>query len=252
MDRHSGFSYQCNQCGRCCHDQVVTISPYDVIRLARAAGISTHEAIARYTIRRGSVLKFEQNGSCAALEGATCTLHSGRPLACRLYPLGLEHDRRGAELYRRLEPAAGSRGIYGDLGTVQDFLAAQGAEFYLQANRRYASLIEMFRQRIAELIDFDLVEPREFWRLAMREALSETNFDFNPIIEAVFDPDSFGCHSESEIEFIDQHVKEIERRIRSETDPALVAAAALMLAVSLGYAPGEVIVGCTSLRGSSD
>jgi Fe-S-cluster containining protein len=242
MDRRSGFSYLCNQCGRCCHNQVITLSPYDVIRLARAAGISTGEAIARYTIRRGSILKFGKNGSCAALDSTACTLHSGRPLACRLYPLGLEHDRLGAEYYLRLEPAVGSAGIYGDHGNVGDFLAAQDAELYLRTNRRYASLLDIFRQRIAELSNFDIVEPREFWRVAVREALAETNFDFNPIIEALFDPDSLGCHGECDIEFIEQHVQELKRRIRDEHDPALLAAAAVMLAVCLGYSPGEVIL----------
>lgn len=252
MDRHSGFSYLCNQCGRCCHGQVITLSPYDVIRLARAAGISTGEAIARYTVRRGSILKFNENDSCSVLNGAICALHSGRPLACRLYPLGLERDRRGTERYLRLEPAIGSRGIYGDHGSVQDFLTAEGAELYLRNNLRYASLLGIFRQRIVELSDFDAVEPREFWRVAAREALAETNFDINPIIEALFDPDSLGCRAESDFELIKQHVKAIEQLIRNETDPAILAAAAVLLAVSLGYSPGEVMVGCTSPPRSSN
>ena len=252
MDRSSRFSYLCNQCGRCCHDQVITLSPYDVIRLARVAGMSTREAVGRYTIRRGSILKFDENGSCAALDGATCTVHAGRPLACRLYPLGLEHDRQGAERYRRLEPAAGSRGIYGDDGTAQDFLAAQGAQLYFRTNRRYTSLLGIFRQRISELNDFEIVEPREFWRVAVRDALAEANFDFNPIIEALFDPDSLGCQAASEMDFIEQHVKAIEQLIRSETDPALLATAAVMVAVSLGFLPNEVMTGCTSWRRSPE
>src|SRR6516165_8201687 len=105
MDGNSRFSYSCRQCGRCCHNQVITLSPYDVFRLARAAGLSTGETVARYTIRRGSILKFRHDGSCLALDGTKCTLHSGRPLACRLYPLGLEPDPAGAERYVRLEPA---------------------------------------------------------------------------------------------------------------------------------------------------
>jgi Fe-S-cluster containining protein len=252
MDRSSGFSYLCNQCGRCCHDKVITLSPYDVICLARAAGISTSEAIARYTIRRGSILKFDKNGSCVALDGTSCSLHSGRPLACRLYPLGLEHDRRGTERYLRLEPAVGSRGIYGDYGSVQDFLAAQGAELYLRINCRYASLLGIFRRRIAELSDFDVVEPREFWRVAVREALAETNFDFNPVIEVLFDSNSLGCRADSDIDFIEQHVKAIEQLIRSEADPTLLAAAAVMLAVSLGYSPGEVTIGAAYLPHPAD
>jgi Fe-S-cluster containining protein len=240
MDRNSGFSYLCNQCGRCCHGQVITLAPYDLIRLARAAGISTGEAIAKYTIRRGSILKFDKNSGCAALDGMTCSLHSGRPLACRLYPLGLEYAP-GCERYVRLEPATGSRGIYGDQGSVQDFLAAQGAESYLEANRCYASLLGILRQRIAELSDFEVIEPREFWRVAVREALAEVNFDFNPIIEALFDPDSLGCRGASEVDFIEQHVKAIERQIRSEHDSAILATAAVMLAVCLGHSPGEII-----------
>jgi len=252
MKRLTPFSYQCNQCGLCCHNQVITLSPYDLIRLARAAGTSIGEAIARYTIRRGSILKFDKNGSCAALDGTTCTLHSGRPLACRLYPLGLEHYRRGAERYLALEPAERSRGIYGDEGTVQDFLAAQDAEVYLQMNRRYATLLGTFRQRIAEVIDFDIIEPREFWRVAVREALAETNFDFNPIIETLFHPDSLDHIIESDPDFVEHHVKEIEQRIRAEHDPNVLAAAALMLAVSLGYSPDEVMIGSASRHRASE
>ena len=241
MDRGSSFSYLCNRCGRCCHDQVITLSPYDVIRLARRAGISTGQAIARYTIRRGSILKFDKDGCCAALDGTTCSLHSGRPLACRLYPLGLEHDRRGTERYVQLEPAVGSDGIYAEDGRVVDFLAAQQTETYLRINHRYASLLGILQQRIAELCDFDIVEPREFWRVAAREALAEANFDFNPIIHALFDADGLGC-DESDIDFIEQHIEALERLIHNEQDPIIVAAAAVMLAVSLGYSPREVII----------
>ena len=68
---------------------------YDVIRLARAAGISTRETLERFTIRRGSILKFNDRGACAALEGARCGVHRGRPFACRLYPLGIERTEDG-------------------------------------------------------------------------------------------------------------------------------------------------------------
>jgi hypothetical protein len=151
--------------------------------------------------------------------------------------LGLEHDRQGAEHYLRLDPAVGSEGIYGGDATVQDFLASQGIEAYLQMHRRYASLLQIFRERIAEVDEFDIVEPREFWRGAVREALAETNFDPNPIIDALYDPDRLGCRPDSETEFVAGHVREIERRIRDEHDLAMLAAAAVLLAVSLGYLP---------------
>jgi Fe-S-cluster containining protein len=222
---------------------VITLSPYDVIRLARAACISTGEAVARYTIRRGSLLKFNQNGSCIALNGTTCAIHAGRPLACRLYPLGFEHNSDSAERYLLLEPAAGSEGIYGDGQTVHDFLLAQDTERHLEMNRRYATLLGAFQRRIAELADFDIIEPREFCRIARREALAETNFDFNPIIEALFDPDSLGCEADCAIDYTEQHLERVTERIRGQQDPNVLAAAAVILAVSLGYSPAEVMTG---------
>jgi Fe-S-cluster containining protein len=241
MERSAAFSYQCNQCGRCCHGQVITLSPYDVIRLAVAAHISTSEAIAKYTIGRGATLKFQQDGRCAALAASTCTVHPGRPLACRLYPLGLEHGEHGSERYVRVAPAAGSKGIYGEHGTIQDFLGSQGAEIYLAMNRRYAELLKIFRARIAEIVDFDTVEPREFWRIAVREALAETGFDPNPLIDALFDANRFGRCGSSDSELVENHLAALQRLILEEQDAAVLASAAIRLAVSLGYSPRNII-----------
>ena len=64
---------------------------------------------------------------------------------------------------------------------------AQGVGEYLATNARYASLLAVFRDRIAATVDFDRVEPREFWRRAVREALAESNYDANLLIDAMFD-----------------------------------------------------------------
>ncbi len=236
MNRKSPFSYICNACGRCCHDKVITLSPYDVLRLARAAGITTREAIARYAIRRGSILKFNDGGACVALEGARCGVHRGRPLACRLYPLGIEHDE-DQERFVTLEPAAGSLGVYGDDGAVNDFLEAQGVAKYLEANAGCASLIAVFRERIAAAVDFDRVEPREFWRRAVAEALAELSYDANPLIDAMFDADGIGCAAVGDAETITAHLERLAEMIRRESNAELLAAAAVMLAVSIGQGP---------------
>src|SRR5580658_6480451 len=143
MNRTTPFSYECNQCGRCCHDKVITLSPYDVIRIARASGLSTGEVMRRYTIRRGSILRFLPEGMCAALDGVECSVHRGRPLACRLYPLGLERTPEGDQ-FIALEPAQGSRGVYGEGSTAGDFIDANGTADYLAAVERYRRLIPEF------------------------------------------------------------------------------------------------------------
>src|SRR5207244_3429785 len=67
MERGSKFSYVCNRCGLCCRDKVITLSPYDVIRIARAARVSTGAVVAGYMMRRGSLLRFLSDGRCPAL-----------------------------------------------------------------------------------------------------------------------------------------------------------------------------------------
>jgi Fe-S-cluster containining protein len=240
MNRQSGFSYQCNACGRCCRDKVITLAPYDLLKIARAAGISTGVAIARFTMRRGSILKFGAGGACVALAGTRCSVHDGRPLACRLYPLGLERAPDGrSERFVRLAPAEGSLGVYGGDGTIADFIEAQDVAEYLDANDRYRRLIPRIRARITELVDFEKIEPREFWRRATREALAESGYDPNPLIDALFDADGIvGRRDDDEAEMY-VHLAALAVRIGKSIDAPALAAAAVMLAVSLGYTPAE-------------
>jgi Fe-S-cluster containining protein len=230
---------------RCCHDKVIVLSPYDLLRIAREARISTSEAVRRFTIRRGSILKFRDDGACVALDGLRCGVHRGRPLPCRLYPLGIERDSaRGDDKFVKLAAARGSLGVYGDRGTVNEFLEAQDVGPHLDANVRYASLLPIYRERIAATVDFERVLPREFWRRAVREALAESGYDPNPLIDATFDPDRCGISLESDADTIAAHVEVLAQMIRRESNPDLLGAAAVMLAVSLGYSPNEVIVDC--------
>jgi hypothetical protein len=244
VNRNSQFSYLCNACGLCCHDKVITLSPFDVLQLARAAGISTREVIERFTIRRGSILKFADGGPCVALQGVRCRVHRGRPLACRLYPLGIERiEEGGDEKFVTLEPAKGSLGIYGVDGTVNAFVEAQGVGEYLEAITRYRSLLEVFRGRIAATVDFDRVEPREFWRRAVREALAESNYSANPLIDAMFDPERFdaGGVDADNAKIVAAHVERLAEMIRRESSVERLAAAAVMLAVSIGFSPDEAM-----------
>ncbi len=212
----------------------------DVIAIARGGGISTGDAIARYTLRRGSLLRFLPDGRCAALDGVGCSIHRGRPLACRLYPLGLERDG-GRERFVALEAAAGSTGVYGVDGTVGEFLAGQEIDSHLALSERYRPLIRTMSERIAGLIDFAAIEPREFWRRAVAEALRETSFDRNRIIEAIFDADSYGCARKSIAATVAAHLPALNDLARHETDATVIAVAAVLLAVSLGYSPSEAI-----------
>ncbi len=242
MQQASPFSYRCGCCGLCCRDKVITLAPYDVMRIAEAAGLGTAEIIARYTIRRGSVLRFDVDGACAALRGGLCGIHSGRPLPCRLYPLGMERTA-GSDRFIRLEAAPGSTGIYGADGTVGDFLEQQKVPLYLDAADRYAGLIPLMRGRLGQLCDFEKTDPAEFRRVAVREALAETGYDYNRLIEALFDSDRLSGFLIDGDRSIARHLAAVAALIDAETDPAQIAAAAVLLAVSLGYSPAVVFDG---------
>ena len=228
MNRQSPFSYVCNACGQCCRDKVITLSPYDLFTIARAAGVPGAEALRRFTIRRGSILRFNADGECAALQGTRCSVHPGRPLACRLYPLGIERDSAGRmERLVQLNPAPQSAGVYGVRGKVADFLESQGVPEYLAINDRYRPLITMFRDRVNELVDFEKIEPREFWRRATREALAESGYDPNPIIDALFDPG----------DSVTRHIESLTKLAQETHAAESLAEAAVFLAASLGYSP---------------
>src|SRR5208282_5262872 len=111
---------------------------------------------------------------------------------------------------------------------------------YLNAVALYCPLIENFRERVAATVDFERVEPREFWRRTAREAMAETNYDPNRLIDSLFDPDGLGCGRTSAEETAVAHVAALGEMAASERDGAIIAAAAVMLATSLGYAPSEV------------
>ncbi len=146
----------------------------------------------------------------------------------------------GDERFVMLEPATGSLGVYGIDGTVNDFVEAQGVAAYLEANVRYASLLAVFRERIAQTVDFDRVEPREFWRRAVREALAESNYDANPLIDAMFDADGIVGIGIDDAETIAAHIEQLKALLARESSPEIIAAAAVMLAVSIGFSPAEV------------
>lgn len=146
--RASSFAYACGACSRCCYGKVIPLNPYEVARLAAHHGVSTTEALERFTNDCGASLKSRDDGACIFLGPRGCTVHASRPLACRLYPLGRHVGANGQESFAEVEPNPERAGVYGGPGTVDAYLAAQGAEPYIEASDRYLAL---FRRMLAAL-----------------------------------------------------------------------------------------------------
>jgi Fe-S-cluster containining protein len=138
----SRFSYDCLACGRCCAKKSIKLNPFEIAMLAKRRGISTTELMVLATDENAPVLRTKQDGFCIFYQaGPGCTVHSARPLACRLYPLGM-HRQRDAITYSQLEPHPQTEGIYGDSGTVADFIAGQGVAEYTEGLEAYLTLIK--------------------------------------------------------------------------------------------------------------
>ena len=105
--------------------------------------MSTTEFIEKATLNEGTALRFnapEEGGSCAFLGEDGCTVHSDRPLACRLYPLARWTVGPGIEAFARGEGEPDSLGVFGTEGTVGEFLQGQGIEEFFVATDRYLEL----------------------------------------------------------------------------------------------------------------
>ena len=94
----------CSRAGTCCHGKMVWLNPWELARLATAKGETPRAFRDRFCEFGGIRLRFDGPpgwkglSSCSQyLPDSGCSVHPGRPLACRLYPLGRE--RRGKELH---------------------------------------------------------------------------------------------------------------------------------------------------------
>jgi len=98
------LSLTCSRSGACCHGKAVRLNPWELACLAEAKGLTPRAFRDQYCDLGGIQLRFDgapgwrQQPACSQyVPDLGCSVHSGRPLACRLYPLG--RQRQGAELY---------------------------------------------------------------------------------------------------------------------------------------------------------
>jgi Fe-S-cluster containining protein len=97
------FTFACNPelpCfNKCCADVNIMLTPFDVLQLARATGMSTTELLDKHTIHPITkdlhlpvvmmAMRDEPERRCPFVGDQGCTVYENRPWACRMYPLGL-------------------------------------------------------------------------------------------------------------------------------------------------------------------
>lgn len=176
LDASFGFgcSPQIACFNECCRDLNQFLTPYDVVRLKKRMGLSSHRFLARYTRRHigpGSGLPVvtlipgdPDRLTCPFLAPAGCRVYPDRPSSCRTYPLmrlvRLSRDTSDrVEEYRLLrEPHC--RGFdAARRQTVGEWIWDQGLAEYHAENDRLLEVISLKARLSSKSLPPSLADP---------------------------------------------------------------------------------------------
>ncbi|MBI4966564.1 MAG: YkgJ family cysteine cluster protein [Rhodospirillales bacterium] len=155
------FAFRCHKgvaCWNvCCQGADITLTPYDILRLARHLAIRPAEFLALYAIpalhdranlpiaklRMGGA---EGKGPCPFMTDAGCKVYAERPATCRYYPLGLVSmkmkDAEKKEDFNFLVREDHCQGHAGPRQqTVADWRAEQGTDAGLAVDRGWIDIL---------------------------------------------------------------------------------------------------------------
>jgi hypothetical protein len=155
----------CSRTGTCCHGKLVLLNPYELACLAKEKQITPREFRDRYCEFGGIRLKFdgklgwkEQNACSQYIDNFGCSVHLGRPLSCRLYPLGrqIQSDEVHYIFQGNEFPCLKGCPEVTQLPqlTVDEYLKGQATEKFEKAQDEYLTLM----QNIADIAFVFLLE----------------------------------------------------------------------------------------------
>lgn len=135
----------CSRAGICCHQKMVRLNPWEVASLAHYLQMSTPDFVQAYTVEQGTRIRFEN--ACSLYNAQSgCLAHPGRPLACRLYPLGRIRQAQDVRwMYRGTQfPCLAGCPEVQLLPhmTVEEYLCDQGSESFQEAQDAYLEIMQ--------------------------------------------------------------------------------------------------------------
>ena len=154
LEETAVFQFDCHKgllCfTECCRLLELALSPYDMLRLCRATGLSSADFLDRYVIvededgdffpRLFLAMVDDGRASCPFVSRQGCSVYPDRPSACRTYPLGRGYRRlasgKSEEKFILLrEPHCHGFTVAREQ-TVHDYCVEQGLEEYHRFNDR--------------------------------------------------------------------------------------------------------------------
>lgn len=153
LDLDEFYPLTCSLEGTCCFGNNVYINPWEIYKLSSGLNINPKEFINLHTTDGGIKLAFkgriEKNSkkSCN-LYGNTkgCTIHSSRPLACRLFPVGrkIQFDKTTYFFEGKNHPCSDRCPSAIDLPKIKlkDYLTQQKTESFEIIQDQYLEIIQ--------------------------------------------------------------------------------------------------------------
>ncbi|MBS3756760.1 MAG: YkgJ family cysteine cluster protein [Desulfobacterales bacterium] len=153
----SRFRFACHEglgCfTQCCRDITIVLTPYDILRIKNALGISSGLFLEQYTHSlmgksgfSGVILKMadDEQRSCPFVTPHGCSIYEDRPWSCRVYPLQPESTKLTEKSGKSYYSVMGIPFCQGfeenQTTTVQNWLASQGIPHYLEMEKPFKKI----------------------------------------------------------------------------------------------------------------
>ena len=160
----------CSRKGTCCHGNQVFLNPWELTQLAKEKKISPKDFLNQFCESNGIQLKFkgkeDSRGKSACnlyTENFGCSVHIGRPLACRLFPLGRQIQNNKAEYIFQGKDFPCLNGCPEVLElpflSIEDYLKGQETESFEIAQDEYIEVMQNLADiAFALLLDTELFQ----------------------------------------------------------------------------------------------
>ncbi len=250
----------CSRKGTCCFGNRVLLNPWELANLAQHKQMSLTNFRETYTEAGGIVLKFQgkvdHRGKTACnqyIENFGCSVHEGRPLACRLFPIArqIQNGKISYGYQGTIFPCLNGCPEVIDLPklSVKDYLTDQQTSVFEQAQDAYLEIMQnladigMMLLLDTELVQVDAKNTLVAWKQISQETIDELSVNIGKdwltaILEppmAFSEPIAFSnAHQEHLQSLAQNQIDQIQDLVQLKETSLLFIRIALYLAHAIG------------------
>lgn len=152
---HFKFLFHCSHCNNCCKEMTIVLNPSDILRISEFLKIGINEFHAKYTYFETEqdsgipLCKLRMQPDCMFLIKERCSIHSARPVACKMFPisakLSLENGNVKKELSLREFDCKGIG--KGKAYSCKEYFAESGAEQDFEQAKEWNKFMLSLREK---------------------------------------------------------------------------------------------------------